>query len=137
MKKNRKILIGVVAFIGVLAILAGVYKFTKPETEKGGKEISITVVNKAGKETEYDVHTDAEYLEGVMEDAKEEGLSYEGDDGEYGLMIHTVNGEKAVFETDGAYWGFFVNGDYCEYGVSEQPAADGDEFEIRYTINEQ
>ena len=51
-------------------------------------------------------------------------------------MVDTVNGEKAVFEKDGAYWGFSVNGEYCNYGISEQPVADGDAFEIAYTVGE-
>jgi hypothetical protein len=34
---------------------------------------------------------------------------------------------------DGAYWSFNVNGEYCNYGVSEQPVEDGDAFEIVYT----
>lgn len=51
-------------------------------------------------------------------------------------MVDTVNGEKAVYEDDGAYWAFTVNGEYCNYGVSEQPVADGDKFEIIYTIGE-
>ena len=44
-----------------------------------------------------------------------------------------VNGESAVYDTDGAYWGFFVNDEYCNYGVSEQPVEDGDAFKIEYT----
>ena len=51
-------------------------------------------------------------------------------------MVDTVNGEKAVYEEDGAYWGFTVNGEYCNYGIAEQPVADGDEFEIVYTLSE-
>ena len=30
-------------------------------------------------------------------------------------------------------FGFYVNGEYCNYGVSEQPVEDGDEFSIVYT----
>lgn len=135
MKKNKKTLIAVIVFVVLLAILGGVYYFTKPATETGDKQVEIVVVDKAGSETLYTVDTDAEYLIEAMEDAKEQGLSYEGDEGDYGLMIDTVNGEKAVYTDDGAYWGFSVNGNYCEYGVSEQPVADGDKFEIKYTID--
>ena len=62
-----------------------------------------------------------------------EGLTYEGEDGPYGMMISHINGEKAVYEEDNAYWGFNVNGSYCNYGISEQPVNDGDAFEIVYT----
>lgn len=135
-KQNKKVILGVVAFIAVAVILGAVYYFTKPETSKGAKEVEITVVSKEGEKTEYQINTDAEYLQQAMDEAKEEGLTYSGTDGDYGLMVDTVNDEKAVFEEDGAYWGFFVNGEYCNYGIAEQPVADGDEFEIVYTVGE-
>ncbi len=135
-KQNKKVILGVVAFLAVVVLLGAVYFFTRPETSKGAKEVEITVVNKDGEKTEYQIDTDAEYLQQVMDEAKEEGLTYSGTEGEYGLMVDTVNGEKAVFENDGAYWGFSVNGEYCNYGIAEQPVADGDEFEIAYTIGQ-
>ena len=135
-KQNKKVILGVVAFLAVAVILGAVYYFTRPETSKGAKEVEITVVSKEGEKTEYQINTDAEYLQQAMDEAKEEGLTYSGTDGDYGLMVDTVNDEKAVFEEDGAYWGFFVNGEYCNYGIAEQPVADGDEFEIVYTVGE-
>lgn len=131
MKKNKKTLIAAIVFVLVVIALGGVYYFTKPKTKEGQKDVTLVVVNKAGEETTYKVDTDAKYLLEVMEDAKEQGLTYEGEDGDYGVMIR----EEAVFADDGAYWGFSVNGNYCEYGISEQPVADGDEFEIKYTID--
>lgn len=135
-KQNKKVLLGVVAFLAVVVLLGAVYFFTRPETSKGAKEVEITVVNKDGEKTEYQIDTDAEYLQQVMDEAKEEGLTYSGTEGEFGLMVDTVNGEKAVYEENGAYWGFTVNGEYCNYGIAEQPVADGDEFEIVYTLSE-
>lgn len=136
MKKNKKTLIAALIFVVVIAVFASIYYFTKPDTEAGKKQVDIVVIEKNGEETAYEVETDAEYLIGAMEDAEEQGLTFEGEDSDYGMMIDTVNGETAVYTEDGAYWGFFVNGEYCEYGVSEQPVADGDEFEIRYTVDE-
>ena len=31
-----------------------------------------------------------------------------------------------------AYWGFYINGEYCSYGIDSQPVSDGDIFEIVY-----
>lgn len=136
MSKNKKTLLAVIVFVVVVALLGGIYYFTKPATSEGEKQVNILVVSKNGDETSYEVQTDAEYLLGAMEDAEELGLTFEGDDGDYGLMVTTVNGETAIYAEDGAYWSFYVNGEYCEYGVSEQPVADGDEFEIQYTLSE-
>ena len=135
-KQNKKVLLGVVAFLAVVVLMGAVYYFTRPETSKGAKEVEITIVSKDGEKTEYQIDTDAEYLQQAMDEAKEEGLTYSGTEGEFGLMVDTVNGEKAVYEENGAYWGFTVNGEYCNYGIAEQPVADGDEFEIVYTLSE-
>lgn len=135
-KKNRKLWVGLTAFVVVIALLAGAYLMLKPKAQEGNKSVTITVVDKEGEKKAYQIKTDAEYLQEAMDDAKEEGLTYAGEDSEYGLMVDTVNGEKAVFEKDGAYWGFSVNGEYCNYGIAEQPVADGDAFEIAYTVGE-
>ena len=62
-------------------------------------------------------------------------LEYVGEEGPYGIQVNSVNGEEAIYETDAAYWGFFVNGEYCNYGISEQPVEDGDAFQIIYTVD--
>ena len=81
-----------------------------------------------GSTLSYTVGTDAIYLRQVMEQA--EGLTFDGEDG----MVITVNGLRADYVLDGAYWGFFVNGDYCSYGIDQQPVEDGDIFSIVYTL---
>ena len=65
----------------------------------------------------------------AMDEAKEDGLSYTCENG----MVLKVNGERADYNKDEAYWGFFVNGDYAQYGIAEQPVEDGDAFKIEYT----
>ena len=79
----------------------------------------------------YKVTTDAEVLSEAFQDA--EGLSVEGEDAEYGLVVDTVNGLSADYTKDGAYWSFLVNGEYSNYGVDTQPVQNGDEFRIVYT----
>ena len=66
-----------------------------------------------------------------MEEA--DGLTFEGTESEYGMMINTVNGETADYSIDGSYWSFYVNEDYCNYGIDSQPVVDGDAFKIVYT----
>ena len=76
--------------------------------------------------------TDAEYLRQAMEEA--DGLTFSGAESEYGMMVDTVNGERADYSLDGAYWSFYVNGEYCNYGIDTQPVLDGDAFAITYTL---
>ena len=127
----KKTILIIVAAVLVVALMLGAYFLFREKATQGEKAITITVIDSTGKETVYELNTDALYLIQAMDEA--EGLTYEGSEGPYGLMISHINGEKAVYEEDNAYWGFNVNGDYCNYGVSEQPVNDGDAFEIVYT----
>lgn len=129
---NKKIIAGLVALIAVIAVMVVGYNVMKPGTSKGAKNVKIIVVAEDQSKKVYEVNTDAEYLKQVMDEA--DGLSYNGEDGEYGMMIDTINDVKASFDENGAYWGFYVNEEYCNYGIAEQPVADGDVFKIVYTI---
>jgi hypothetical protein len=129
-KRILGIVIGVVLFVGILVGLWGVYQKFGAKGQEGSKKVVIEVVNGEGEESVYTVQTDSLYLIGAMEEA--DGLTFEGDESEYGLMIHTVNGERADSET-GAYWSFYIGDEYCNYGADSQPIADGDEFSIVYT----
>lgn len=133
-KTNKKALLGVVVLVAVIAVLAAVFFIFREKPVEGTKAITIEVVDNEQKTTAYKLKTDAEYLLGAMEDAKEKGLTFSGTEGDYGLAISTVNGIVADFNKDSAYWSFYVNGEYCNYGVTEQPVEDGDVFSIKYEV---
>lgn len=130
---KRKIIIGVAALAAVAIIFAGIYFVFSAKPVEGSKSITIEVVNDLQERTTYELHTDAEYLREAMEEA--EGLTFSGTESEYGMMVDTVNGVKADYNENGAYWGFYVNGDYCNYGIDSQPVLDGDAFSIEYTVS--
>ena len=128
-KSSKK---GVIAAVIILAVvvaaMAVIYMFMKPGTQSGSKTVTIQVIDSAGETASYTVRTDAQYLDQAMDEAQ--GLSYETDEG--GMVI-AVNGETADYTADQAYWAFYVNGEYCSYGITQQPVADGDVFSIEYT----
>ena len=128
---NIKKRLGAALLVLLIAALSLVYVAFREKPVSGRKDITLSVVNSLGETAAYSVRTDAPYLLGAMQDAA--GLSFAGTDGPYGMMITEVNGERAVYDENGAYWGFSVNGEYCNYGVSEQPVEDGDAFVIAYT----
>lgn len=123
----KKIIISIVCLIAVLGVLLGVYFVFREKTTAGEKDITIEIVDKNSKSTVYELTTKAEYLEQAMNEA--DGLTYETTDG----MVMVVNGVRADYTLDGAYWGFFVNNDYCNYGIAQQPVNDNDHFVIKYT----
>ncbi|MBQ2989693.1 MAG: DUF4430 domain-containing protein [Clostridia bacterium] len=118
------------AFALLIAVLSFVYVTFREKAQAGSKNITLSVIDSAGKETIYTLSTDAQYLLGAMEEA--EGLTFSGTEGPYGMMLTTVNGETADYNTNGAYWAVIVNGNYGNYGVSMQPVEDGDGFVILY-----
>ncbi len=132
MSSKSKKIIGVSAVVALVALLATVFFVFREAPVQGSKAVVIQVINKAEETKVYSLKTDAEYLKQAMEEA--EGLEFKGSDGQYGLMITEVNGELADFNTNGAYWSFYVNDDYCNYGIDQQPVNDGDTFKIVYTL---
>jgi len=129
---NKKALVGIVALAAVIAVFAVVYTMFRERPVEGSKSISIEVVDMNQITTVYKLKTDALYLRQAMEEA--EGLTFGGEEtAEYGMMLDTVNGEKADTMT-GAYWAVYVNGDYGMYGIDYQPIEDGDSIKIEYTI---
>lgn len=130
-KTTGKILAGVLALVALVAILVVVFVKFGAKPVAGSKTISIEVVDSAEQSTVYDLKTDAEFLQQAMDEA--EGLTYGGQESEYGMMVETVNDEFASYTETGAYWAFYVNGEYCNYGIETQPIADGDNFSIVYT----
>ena len=126
-----KIALGVIALVAIVGLLIGVYSAFGAKAVAGSKDITIEVVNKAAESIVYEVSTDAEFLRQAMEEA--EGLTFEGEEGPYGLAVSSVNGEVADFNVDSSYWSFYVNEEYCNYGIDSQPVMDGDAFKIVYT----
>lgn len=131
---NKKKIAGIVLLIALVAILGLVYNAFREKPVAGSKAITIEVVSQDGSSTTYELQTDAEYLQQAMDEA--DGLEYAYEEGEYGPMVEEVNGELAVYNENGAYWGFFVNGEYCNYGIADQPIEDGDAFQIVYSLAE-
>ena len=56
-----------------------------------------------------------------------------GDESEWGLMVTVVNGIEANFEADGAFWGFFIDGDFAMQGVDATYIEEGVVYALIYT----
>jgi len=130
MSKNKKILVAVVAVVVLIAVFVGIWFATRPKTSEGSKDVSVTVVHKDGSQNVFRYKTDAEYLGEVL---LAEGL-VKGEEGPYGLYMTEVDGERAVYEEDGAYWALYQGDEYATLGVDETPVNDGDAFSLVYTV---
>ena len=94
----------------------------------GEKTVMVTVVTDDNS-VKFTLNTDKDTLGDAL---KEYGL-IEGDNGSYGLYVKKVNGIRADYDSDKAYWAFFKDGSPLEAGVDSTQINSGDSFEIRYT----
>lgn len=128
---SKKGLWAIPVLAAVIVVMLYIYSGSKPDVTEGTKSVGVTVIDDEGGETQYFIGTDAEYFRGVMDELSAgDEFTYGGEEGEYGFYVDTINGLKADNKT--AYWGFYVNGEYCLYGIDSQPVNDGDMFEIVY-----
>lgn len=88
---------------------------------EGEKSFVFKVVDLDGAEKSFDIKTDAKTVGEAL--VAEKLIS--GTTSEYGLMVDTVNGIKYDYNADGAYWAFYVNGEYAMTGVDSTDIVDG------------
>ena len=79
----------------------------------GATAITVEVQGADGKIVTFTVNTDEETVGAAL---LKLGV-IAGEDSDYGLYVKTVNGETADYEKDGAYWAFYVNGEYAMASV--------------------
>lgn len=130
--KKKSILLGaaVAAAFCVLAVgLWSLWQSSRPETEAGEKNVTVAVVHSDGERTEFHYSTEQEYLGELL---KAEGL-IEGEEGEFGLFVKTVDGEAVDFNRDQSWWKLTCNGKDAETGADSVVLRDGDVYEWIYT----
>lgn len=128
---NKKIIIGAAALIVMIATFLIIFNVFREKPVQGSKSITLEVLNQEKQTSEYQVQTDAEFLRQAMEEAK--GFTFDGEEGDYGFTLFTINGETHNWNVDGSYWAVYVNGEYGQYGIDSQPVEDGDVFRFEYT----
>ena len=87
------------------------------------KELSFVfkVVDLDGNEKSFDIKTDAKTVGEAL--VAEKLIS--GTQGDYGLMVDTVNGIRYEYTADGAYWAFYIDGEMAMTGVDSTDVVDG------------
>lgn len=95
---------------------------------EGSKTVQVEI-KAAEKAITVTLHTDAATLGEAL-------LAHNliaGDESEFGLYIKAVNGIKADYDTDKAYWAFYQNGEYMNTGVDGTNITGGEHYELVYT----
>lgn len=123
-----KKLLALILVLSVVVCFCG----CQPKVENDGsqKTFTVTVVHKDGTSKDFTYTSDKTYVGEVLQ---QEGL-IAGNMGQYGLEIHTVDGEKAVYTEDKAYWAIYEGEEYALQGIDATPIKDGGVYKLVYTL---
>ena len=101
------------------------------DPEPAGISFQVIVADEDGTETTFTYTSDAAT---VGEALLAEGL-ITGDQTEYGLYITSVNGITADWDTENAYWAFYINGEYAQTGVDATGITEGAVYSLVKTVS--
>ncbi|HIR92453.1 MAG TPA: DUF4430 domain-containing protein [Candidatus Egerieimonas intestinavium] len=123
---KKKGIIAAAALLVLVCLGAGLlYMKFRPKTSQGEKEIQVTVIHGDGQEKVLDYRTDLEYLGQVLV----EDELIQGQEGQYGLFIETVDQETADSSRQ-QWWCITKGGEQVNTSVDSTPIQDGDHFEL-------
>ncbi len=123
----KKLFAMILAAVMLLSLAACGEKETKNDGSL--KSFSVTVVHADGSEKVFEYESAEEFVGPVLENA---GL-IKGNAGPYGLEITEVDGETAVYATDGAYWAVYVGEEYALSGIDTTPITQDGVYKLVYT----
>lgn len=95
---------------------------------EGSKTVTVKVVKDDATLT-FTLKTDGATLGDALVDTK----LVEGEQGDYGLFIKKVNGIRADYNLDGAYWSINQDGKPLMSGADSTNISGGEVFELVYT----
>ena len=124
MKKLFALLLAVICLLSFAACGAKTV-----ESDGSLKKFTVTVVHADGTEKEFAYESAEANVGPVLEAAG----PIKGNAGPYGLEITEVDGEAAIYETDGAYWAVYVGEEYALSGIDTTPITDGGVYKLVYT----
>ena len=131
LNKKSKIIISVVGIVVLVGILVGAYFAFVPKAEKGSKTIYVQVVYQDKHEDNYTIKTDEAYLLNMMQ--KQKKFSFAGKESTYGYMLTTINNVVADSNEAAVYWAIYINNEYANVGIAEQPITNNDHVKFEYS----
>ena len=127
---NKKLVLAAVALVAVIALFAGIWFVTRPESTAGEKAFTLTVIHKDGTEKVFQLTSSEEFLGPAL---VKEGLIVESNSPG---MYNTVDGETSDYSKDQSYWSFCIGDDPAMEGMNTTPITDGGVYKLIYTIYE-
>lgn len=133
-KKLLSFILCIVLIAATALLAAGCSDNTAPTDGnvlgKGAISFRFKVVDTDGTETAYEIRTDKT----VLADALLELGLITVEPGDPGVIITAVNGITADWETEQAYWAFFVDGEYAQSGADTTEIVAGATYSFVKTV---
>ena len=127
-RTNRALLFIVcMVLIAAMALFSGCSGKDEPVADVSTKSFTFIVVDADGNEKSFEITTDADTVGEALLD--EELIA--GEESQYGLYVKTVNGITVDYDKDGAYWSFYVDGEYAMSGVDTTEIEDGQTYSFK------
>lgn len=128
-KSRKPLIIAAIVFVVLVVVGIVIWQVAAPKGTAGDKAYTLTVVDAEGNETVHELQTDEEMLGAAL---LSEGL-IEGDEGEYGLFVKTVDGITANADNQ-EWWCLTIDGETAMTGVDSTPVEDGGKYEFTLTV---
>ncbi|MBQ8669788.1 MAG: DUF4430 domain-containing protein, partial [Oscillospiraceae bacterium] len=94
---------------------------------QGATQFELTVADAEGSEVVFDISTDQTTVGAALQELE----LIEGEEGDYGLYVKSVNGIIADYDLNGTYWAFYINGEYAMSGVDVTEIEEGAAYALR------
>lgn len=139
MTKNKILrIVSVTLIFALLAAMAlslsGCAKEEKKTADTASADSITVIVEIVDNEEKSKEYTISLPVGSTLWDALEKEKLAEASDSEFGKYIHTVNGLRADYDADGAYWALYKGGEYLMTGAESTILEDGGHYELVYTI---
>ena len=82
---------------------------------EGKTNFDFIVADADGSQTHFNISTNKK----MVGDALKEHNLIEGEEGQFGIYVKTVNSVTYDYDKDGKYWAFYVDGEYAVKGVDK------------------
>ncbi len=127
--KFAKVLSFILCFVLVaaMALVSSGCNDNNTPAPAGEKEFTLTVTHSDGAEKTFTVKTEKQTVGEALLDEK----IIAGSEGQYGLMVETVDGETVKFEDGGKYWAFYIGQDYAMTGVDKTDIVAGTAYAFK------
>lgn len=131
MTKFKSAIVAAVVW-AIAAVMLLIFGLTLPKTNAGEKTVTLEIKYENATYRYEELTTDGEFVIDLLkqyDELLELGFKYE--ESTYGAFITELKGTPND-DAEGIYYGYTVNGEYANYGISQQPVADGDEITFSY-----